>query len=76
MEPIALKDAQHRLPELIEEAANGEDVVIARGDGATFRLVPVVQPERRPRQFGTARGLIHMADDFDEPLNDFKDHTS
>ena len=27
------------------------------------------------RQAGTARGLIHMADDFDDPLNDFEDYT-
>lgn len=27
-----------------------------------------------PREFGSARGLVHMADDFDEPLEDFRDH--
>lgn len=26
-----------------------------------------------PREFGSARGLVHMADDFDEPLEDFSD---
>lgn len=76
MEPINVKEAQERLPELIDEATSGEDVVIERGDGAAVRLVPVVQPERRPRTFGSARGLIHMSDDFDEPLEDFKDYMS
>ncbi len=71
MRKVNLDEAQRRLPELIEEAAGGEDVVISRGDGASFRLVPILEPERRPRQFGSARGLIHMADDFDEPLDDF-----
>ena len=29
--------------------------------------------EQKPRpQFGSAKGLIHMAPDFDEPLEDFK----
>lgn len=71
MRKIELKEAQKRLPELIEEAARGEDVVISQGDGAAFRLIPIIEPERRPRRFGTAKGLIHMADDFDEPLEDF-----
>ncbi len=70
MQKVKLEEAQQRLAELIEDAARGEEVVISRGDGADFRLVPVSAPERRPR-FGSAKGLIHMADDFDEPLDDF-----
>jgi uncharacterized protein (DUF433 family) len=30
--------------------------------------------ERKPRQFGSARGQIRMSDDFDAPLDDFKDY--
>jgi antitoxin (DNA-binding transcriptional repressor) of toxin-antitoxin stability system len=37
------------------------------------RLVPVRNGLRRPR-FGSAKGLITMADDFDEPLEDFADY--
>ena len=37
------------------------------------QLVPVAQSERRPR-FGSAKGLIEIADDFDEPLEDFKEY--
>jgi hypothetical protein len=33
------------------------------------QLVPVLPSERRP-QFGSAKGLIVMADDFDAPLAD------
>ncbi len=29
---------------------------------------------RRQRVFGSAKGLIKMADDFDAPLDDFKDY--
>ena len=71
MRKVSLDEAQQRLPELIDEAACGEEVVISRGDGGDFRIVPVLKTERRPRQFGSARGLIHMSDDFDEPLDDF-----
>ncbi len=71
MRKVNLDEAQRRLPELIEEAAGGEDVVISRGDGADFRLVPVVEPAPRPA-FGSARGLIEMADDFDAPVEGFE----
>ncbi|MBV9867915.1 MAG: DUF2281 domain-containing protein [Abitibacteriaceae bacterium] len=30
--------------------------------------------KRRKRQFGSAKGLIAMAPDFDAPLEDFKDY--
>jgi predicted DNA-binding antitoxin AbrB/MazE fold protein len=30
---------------------------------------------RRQRTFGSAKGLITIADDFDEPLEDFREYT-
>ncbi|HAO13533.1 MAG TPA: type II toxin-antitoxin system prevent-host-death family antitoxin [Planktothrix sp. UBA8407] len=35
----------------------------------TFNITPAVQ-----RKFGSAKGLISMSPDFDEPLEDFKDY--
>lgn len=32
------------------------------------------QPPLKKRQFGAGKGQIIMADDFDEPLEDFKDY--
>ena len=34
------------------------------------------KPRERPRKrtFGSAKGLIEMADDFDEPLEDFREY--
>ncbi len=71
MRTVKLEEAQQRLPELIEEAASGEDIVIARGDGASFRLTLVLAAEPRP-VFGSARGLIEMSDDFDAPIDGFE----
>jgi prevent-host-death family protein len=70
MRRVNIKEAEKHLSELIEKAASGEEVVITRGDGASFKIVPVAEIEPRPR-FGSARGLIEMAEDFDEPLEDF-----
>jgi prevent-host-death family protein len=69
MYTVNVDEAQARLSDLIREAADGEEVVIAREDGTAVRLVPIEQ-SARPR-FGSARGLFTMADDFDAPLGDF-----
>ena len=70
MHQVSLEDARTRLDELIEEVARGEDVVITRGDGAAFKIVPALARKRQP-VFGSGRGLFKIADDFDEPLEDF-----
>jgi antitoxin (DNA-binding transcriptional repressor) of toxin-antitoxin stability system len=46
-------------------------VIITREDGAAFKIVPVTPIAPRPT-FGSAKGLIKMAEDFDEPLEDFQ----
>jgi prevent-host-death family protein len=68
MHTVEIDEAQARLPELIEQAAGGE-VVVIRGEGNAVRLVPI-EAEGRPR-FGSARGMFTMRDDFDAPLEDF-----
>ena len=40
---IELEEAERRLADLIDEAAYGEDVVITRSDGASFKIVPIKQ---------------------------------
>ena len=69
MYTLHVDEAQARLSELIREASEGEEVVIAREDGTAVRLVPV-EKHGGPR-FGSARGMFTMADDFDAPLEDF-----
>lgn len=78
MPQVTQEEATAKLPELIDEAArSGEEVVILRGNIAVARIVPVTENAQRPvgkRQFGSARGLIRMAEDFDAPLDDFKEY--
>jgi antitoxin (DNA-binding transcriptional repressor) of toxin-antitoxin stability system len=71
MYQINLKEAETQLAKLIEVAASGEEVVITRSDGASFKIVPVNLSKPRPK-FGNAKGLIRMSDDFDDPLEDFE----
>ncbi|QXD17249.1 type II toxin-antitoxin system prevent-host-death family antitoxin [Rhodocaloribacter litoris] len=72
MSQIEIDQAKSRLEELIEQAARGEEIVITRNDRPVARLLAVV-PGRR-REFGSAKGKIWMSEDFDEPLEDFRDY--
>lgn len=73
MQQVNLKEASTQLAELIEAAASGEEVVITRSDGSSFKLVPIRAVGASPK-FGSAKGLVRMSDDFDEPLEDFEEY--
>jgi prevent-host-death family protein len=73
MQQIKLEEAKVRLPDLIEAAMKGEEIFILRNDQPVVQLVPVESRERHAR-FGSAAGLITMADDFDAPLEDFNEY--
>jgi antitoxin (DNA-binding transcriptional repressor) of toxin-antitoxin stability system len=73
MRKISVRDAGKQLRQLIDEADRGEEVVITRGDGASFKLVPLSKQTSGPT-FGSARGEIWMSEDFDAPLSDFDDY--
>ncbi|MDD2662092.1 DUF2281 domain-containing protein [Methylobacter sp. Wu8] len=73
MYSIALKEAKNQLEELTAKVVTGEEVIITDDKGATFQLIQINPKKPQPR-FGSAKGLISMAEDFDEPLDDFKDY--
>lgn len=73
MHQVNVEEAKTRLPDLIDAAVNGEEIVIAKDEQRLVKLVPVARLNPRP-QFGSARGLITMSDDFDEPLEDFTEY--
>jgi prevent-host-death family protein len=67
MTRVTIHVAKTTLSKLIEKAAAGEDIVIARGSEPVVRLVPVGQ--RRPgRKFGALKGVLVVPDSFFEPL--------
>lgn len=74
MQTIGVQEAQSRLRDLIEDAIHGREVFIVKNSSQAVRLVPVEPPKRRPK-FGSARGLIELADDFDAPLEDMREYS-
>jgi len=73
MHAIDVTQAQQHLSELIDQTLSGDEVVITKGGAPIVKLVDVSKLKKQ-RQFGTAKGLIKIADDFDSPLKDFKDY--
>ena len=62
---LNLYEAKTQLSKLVERAAAGEEIVIAKAGRPMARLGPL-ESLRRPRNFGALKGQIWMADDFDE----------
>ena len=68
MTQVDLKDAQTHLLQLVEKVVEGEEIVITKDNHPLVKLVAAGTPSKGQRQFGSAKGLITIADDFDEPL--------
>lgn len=73
MRQVTPDEAKSELPQLIEAALRGEQVVIAEDEDHAVRLVPV-PVKRRARRAGTAKGMFTISQDFDAPLDDFKEY--
>ncbi len=73
MQQVTLDDAKKKLGDLIDAAVKGDEVVITREDRPVVKLVSIAGIKAQPR-FGSAKGLITMSDDFDEPLEDFSEY--
>ena len=67
MKQVNLYEAKTSLSALVEEAANGEEIVIAKNGKALARLMPLGDSRPRPEpRFGTGAHLGWvMADNFD-----------
>lgn len=61
------------MSELIQRAMLGEEVIIAKDNKPVVKLTALT-PLKKQRELGSAKGLITIAKDFDEPLEDFKDY--
>lgn len=71
MPPIVsnLYDAKTNLSQLVDRAAAGEEIIIAKNGVPKARLVPLAA-QALPRQPGGWEGQVYIADDFDDPLPD------
>jgi prevent-host-death family protein len=64
---VNLYQAKTHLSALVDRAADGEEIVIAKAGKPRARLVPVLTAQKRRRP-GGGKGKVWVADDFDAPL--------
>lgn len=70
MQIVNIHAAKTQLSRLIEEAAAGYEIIIARAGKPVARLVPFHAPLPAKRSLGALSGRLHIPDDFDAPLPD------
>ena len=63
---VNIHEAKTHLSRLVERAAAGEEIVIAKAGEPRARLVPLDRP-RHKRQGGSMKRRIWLADDWDSP---------
>lgn len=65
-ESVNVYEAKTHLSQLLDRAAAGEEIVIARAGRPVARLVALADSPVRPRVPGGWRGKVSMSADFDE----------
>ena len=69
MQTVNIHEAKTQFSRLVDAAAGGEEIIIAKAGKPAARLVPM-EPAKVTRRFGGLKGKIRIADDFDAPLPD------
>ena len=70
---IELERAAGCLPSLVSDLGDGDEIILTRDDVPVARIVGYSGPART-RRLDTAKGLITIAEDFDEPLEEFEEY--
>ena len=69
MRTINIHAAKTQLSRLVDDAAAGEEIIIAKAGKPVARLCPLAAAPKK-RVLGRLRGKIIVPDDFDDPLPD------
>ncbi len=76
MAKFDITEAKAYLEELIEAAIAGEEeIIITKDNQPLVKLVPVSPEKKRwPAKAGSAKGMVTLSADFEEPIADFEDY--
>jgi len=70
---VNIHEAKTHLSKLIQKVVDGEEVIIAKNNHPIVKLT-LVDESRPKRRLGIAKGKIKISEDFDKPLEDFKEY--
>lgn len=77
MQTIDVSQAQSLFPRLIEALVAGDEVIITRNAEPFVKLSLVNGIQAKPSgrwEPGSAKGLMHIREDFDDPIEDFAEY--
>ncbi|PCE22870.1 antitoxin [Paraburkholderia acidicola] len=69
MRTVNIHEAKTQFSRLVDAAASGEEIIIAKAGIPAARLVPMAEV-KVARRFGGLKGKVRIAEDFDAPLPD------
>jgi prevent-host-death family protein len=67
MQTVNIHAAKTQLSRLVDEAAAGTEIIIAKAGKPVAKLGPLTQA-RKKRKLGVLAGKLRVPDDFDRPL--------
>lgn len=70
MRTVNIHDAKTNFSRLVEEASNGEVIVIAKAGRPVAKLTRLDAPAERPLRLGFLAGMATIPDDFDTWASD------
>ncbi len=70
MYQINIHQAKTQLSKLVEEAAQGKEIIIAKAGRPIAKLIALEKNGHTPRIPGSMKGHIWIADDFDAPMSE------
>jgi len=71
MRTVNVHSAKTHFSRLVDQAAAGEEIIIAKAGKPVAKLVPLTpRPDRRKRRLGALAGVAVVPPDFDAPLPD------
>lgn len=72
MNQYNIHQAKARLSELVQKAMLGEEIIIAKDNKPVVKISALNLTKRK---IGSARGMVKISKDFNDPLKDFEDYS-
>jgi prevent-host-death family protein len=66
---VNIHEAKTHLSKIVDQAAAGREVIIAKAGRRVARLVPL-ESGPRPKKLGRLKGKFRIPDDFNQPLDE------
>lgn len=74
MTVVNMHEAKTNLSKLVQRAAAGEEIIVAKAGEPVAKIVAYTAPPKKPRVPGSMKGQIWIAPDFDEIPEEFEEY--